>query len=138
MTTVYDVDPKKLIDKAAEKLEGTIKMPGWAKYVKTGADKERPPQDLKWWYKRAAAILRTVYLRGPIGTNNLRVKYGSKKQRGAKPEEFRKGSGKVIRTILQQLERAKLIIQSEKDVHKGRIITASGKSFLDKLSKEVK
>ncbi|MBU1203563.1 MAG: 30S ribosomal protein S19e [Nanoarchaeota archaeon] len=138
MVTVYDVDAGKLIDKAAVKIAGMIKMPEWAKYVKTGVNKERPPEDLDWWYKRAVAILRTVYLQGPIGTNSLRVKYGSKKHRGARPEKFRKGSGKVIRTILQQLEQVGLINQTEKGVHKGRAITATGKSFLDKLSKEVK
>lgn len=136
MATVYDAEPMKLIDKAADKLAGIIKMPEWAKYVKTGTSKQRPPEDQNWWYKRAAAILRTIYIRGPIGTNKLRVKYGSKKHRGSRPEEFRKASGKVIRHLLQQLELSGLVNQTEKSVHKGRAITASGKSFLDKIAKE--
>ena len=110
-------------------------MPDWAKFSKTGTHKERPPMDPEWWYKRAAAILRTVYIKGPIGVSKLRIKYGGKKDRGHKPEEFRKGSGKIIRLILQQLEKEELIKFAEKGVHKGRVITAKGQSFLDKLIK---
>jgi small subunit ribosomal protein S19e len=136
MATVYDADAGKLIEGISLKLAGIIKEPEWAKFVKTGTSKERAPEDRNWWYKRAAAVLRTVYLQGPIGTNKLRVKYGSKKHRGARPEEFRKASGKIIRVILQQLEKAGLVSQVEKGIHRGRSITASGKSFLDKASKE--
>jgi len=135
MATIYDTNTQELIDKAAEKLKEVIEAPEWSKYVKTGTAKERPPSENDWWHKRAASILRKVYLRGPIGTNKLKVKYGSKKNRGHKPEKFYSASGKIIRTILQQLEKAELIKQGQKGVHKGRIITPKGKSFLDKLSK---
>jgi len=56
-----------------------------------------------------------------------------KKNRGVKPEKFYKASGKVIRTILQQLEAEGLIKQVEKGVHKGKIVTPKGRSFLDTL-----
>lgn len=138
MATVYDANPGKLVDKASQLLEKETPMPDWAKFVKTGQDKERPPEDPKWWYKRAAAVLRSVYIYGPIGTNKLRVKYGSKKHRGARPEEFRRGAGKIIRTILQQLQKAGYVENLQKGVHKGRKITSKGKSFLDKISKECK
>ena len=91
--------------------------------------------DNEWWYKRAAAVLRSVYIKGPIGTSKLRTKYGGKKNRGYKPEKFYRGSGKIIRTVLQQLETSGLIIQQQKGVHKGRVVTPKGKIFLDKLSK---
>lgn len=135
MTSIFDRKPQELIEKAAESLKKEIAMPEWAKFVKTGRAKERPPVDTEWWYKRAASILRKVYRHGPIGTNKLRSKYGSKKNRGHKPEARYRGSGKIIRVILQQLEKQQLIKQEKKGVHKGRIITPKGKSFLDKIAK---
>ena len=133
MPTLYDVHPREVVEKAAEQLKKDIKMPQWALYVKTSSGKERPPEDLEWYYKRAASVLRKVYRMGPIGTNKLRVKYGTKKNRGHAPEEFRRGSGKIIRTILQQLEKAGYIKKEKKGSHAGRIVTPKGKSFLDKL-----
>ncbi|MBS3153372.1 30S ribosomal protein S19e [Candidatus Woesearchaeota archaeon] len=135
MTRVYNTEAKVIVDKAAEELKKQIKQPEWAKFVKTGVAKDRPPAEQDWWYKRAASILRRIYIRGPLGTNKLRQKYSSKKNRGYKPEKTYKAGGKIIRTILQQLETAQLIKKEEKKSHKGRIITPRGKSFLDKLSK---
>lgn len=135
MASMYDADPGVLIGKAAAELKKSLNAPVWSKYVKTGAHKERPPEEGDWWYKRAAAVLRSVYMRGPIGTSKLRTKYGGKKNRGFIPEKFYRGSGKVIRTILQQLEQQQLIVQQQKGVHKGRVITPKGKKFLDALAK---
>lgn len=133
---IYNVDPTELIKKAAEELKkiDSIKPPSWAGYIKTGVHKERPPVDKDWWYTRAASVLRKVYLAGPIGVSKLRIKYGGKKRRGYKTAHFYKASGSIIRKILQQLEKAELLKKSEKDVHKGRIITAKGKSFLNQVA----
>jgi len=135
MATIYDINPTDLINKAAIELKKTksVQKPEWASYIKTGAGKERTPDDSNWWYMRAGSILRKVYLRGPIGVSKLRTFYGNKKNRGVKPEKFYKASGKVIRTILQQLEAEGLIKQVEKGVHKGKIVTPKGRSFLDTL-----
>ena len=135
MATIYDKDTNELIAKASEELKKVIKAPEWAQFVKTGVHKERPPVEKDWFYKRAAAILRSVYIKCPIGTNKLRIKYGGRKNRGYAPEKFYRGSGNIIRKALQQLEEAGLIKKAEKGVHKGRMITPKGKSFLDKLSK---
>ena len=137
---IYDVDPSELIKKVSEKLKDIpeIKPPIWAKWVKTGAHKERPPENKDWWYLRAASILRYVMIRGPIGVSKLRRKYGGKKRRGVASPRFCKGSGNIIRKILQQLEKAGLVQQGAKGVHKGRIITKKGASFLNKVAKEIK
>ena len=135
MATIFDTNTQELIKKAADALKEKIKAPDWSQFVKTGVAKERPPVDRDWWYMRAASILRKIYLFGPIGTNKLRVKYSSRKNRGYVPEKTFSGSGKIIRVILQQLEKEELIKKAEKGVHKGRIITPKGKSFLDKLAK---
>ena len=139
MVSVYDVDANELIEKAAKELKkiAELKMPEWALFVKTGVSKERQPVSRDWWYTRAASILRKLYLASPMGVSKLRTKYGGKKNRGNKPEKFYKGSGKVIRSILQQLEKAEFIKKAEKGAHKGRAITKKGKSFLDKLAKNL-
>ena len=139
MATIFDVDVNELIKKAASDLKkiDQIKEPIWAKFVKTGAGKERPPIETDWWYARAASVLRKIYLLGPIGVNKLRKKYGGKKNRGHKPEKFYPGSGNIIRKVLQQLEKAEFVKYSEKSVHKGRVITPKGKKFLDKIADEM-
>ncbi len=135
MPTARDVRADILIGRLKEELKKyePIKPPEWALYTKTGIHKERPPLQDDWWYIRAASILRTLYLRGgkPVGVERLRAKYGGRKDRGAKPERFVKGSGHVIRLILQQLESAGLV---EKIERKGRKITPKGSSLLDRIA----
>ncbi len=139
MATVQDVPADKLIFKAAKELEvnAEFNAPEWAKFVKTGVSKQRPPMRKDWWHTREAAVLRTVYLEGPIGTNALRTKYGGKKNMGYAPEETKKGSGSIARKMLQQLEKAGLVKKESKGVHKGRAITPAGKKFLDKIATEI-
>ena len=139
MTTMYDVNAQELINKAAEELKKVpeIKAPSWAQFVKTGMHKERPPVNEDWWYLRSASVLRSVYRFGPVGVSKLRTKYGGKKNRGVKKEHFYKGSGNILRKALQQLEKAGLVKFAEKGVHKGRLITPKGKSFLDKIATKI-
>ena len=136
MATIYDINGTELVNKAGNELKKVIKKPEWAGFVKTGAGKQRAPYDSDWWYKRAGSVLRAVYMKGPIGTNKLKMKYSNKKNRGYQPEITYVGSGKIIRVILQDLEKAGLIKQVEVKKHKGRAITPKGKSFLDKLAKK--
>ena len=139
MTTIYDVDTNDLIAKAAKQLKDQkmVAPPEWAKFVKTGVMKERPPVDADWWYVRAAAILRTIYRQGPIGVSRLRTKYGGKQNLVYKPEHTFKGSGSVARKVLQQLEKSGLIKQEQHGLHKGRVVTPKGKSMLDKLATQI-
>ncbi len=136
MVNLFDAPPTELIEKAAVELKKSTQFapPAWAVFAKTGVHKERPPVNEGWWHIRVAAILRSVYKLGPVGTQKLRVKFGGKKSRGHMPEEFRKGSGSVVRKALQQLEKAGYVKQVEKGVHKGRVVTPQGKSFLDKVA----
>jgi small subunit ribosomal protein S19e len=134
---INDLPSGKVIEKTAEALKKVpeIQPPEWAKFVKTGRHKERPPVDSDWWYVRSASILKKISRLGPIGTNKLKRKYGGKKNRGHKPEKRYDASANLIRKMLQQLEKAGLIEQTTKGVHKGRTVTNKGKSFLDKSSK---
>ena len=139
MGTIYNCDASELVEKASEELKKNeaIKPTVWAIIVKTGMHKERPPSKNDWWYIRSASVLRKIYRYGPIGVSKLRTKYGGKKNRGVKPEHFYKGSGNIIRKILQQLETAGFVKKEEKDVHKGRVITAEGKKFLNGIASQI-
>ncbi len=139
MATVYDVDAGKLIQATAKELEKKPEFtaPDWAKFVKTGQHKERPPVNPNWWQVRVAAVLRTVYTQGPVGVSSLRKKYGGNKDMGYKPSRFVKGSGNIARKSLQQLEKAGLIKQVAKGVHKGRIVTPAGQKLLDSIATQI-
>ena len=136
MVGALEVNTNDLIERASKQLaeQKLVQPPKWALYVKTGMHKERPPLMDGWWYARSAAVLRSVYKLGPIGTSKLRTKYGGRKNRGHKPEHHYRGSGAIIRKILQQLETAGLLKNVEKGVHKGRAVTPKGRSFLDKIA----
>ena len=137
MPTVYDIPSNILIRRLAQELKSReeITAPEWMLFVKTGAHKERAPDDPDFWFVRCASILRKVYLNGPIGTEKLRIKYGGRKRRGVKPNKFQKGSGAIVRTALQQLENAGFV---KKRGTKGREMTDIGRSYLDKLSSTLK
>ena len=137
MVTVQDVDPQELINSVKEELKKIkeIKPPEWADWVKTGMSRERPPEQEDWWYIRSAAVLRKVYLKGPIGIQRLRKLFGGKKNRGHKPEHFYPGSGAIIRNILLQLEAAGLV---KKQGRKGRVISPKGQKFLDNIAFRLK
>ncbi|MEK6845912.1 MAG: 30S ribosomal protein S19e [Nanoarchaeota archaeon] len=139
MTHILEVNPQTLIKKAAEELkkQKLVQPPSWSTFVKTSHAKERTPEDNDWWYHRSASVLRSVARLGPIGTQKLRTKYGSLKGRGHKPEHFYRASGSILRKVLQQLEKSSLIKQTIAGNHKGRVLTAKGVSFMDKIAVQI-
>ncbi len=128
--TKKEVHPQEQIAQLSEALKklDALKPPDWSHYVKTGTHREHPPEQPDWWYTRAASVLRRIYLDGPVGLARLRTFYGGRKNRGSSPERFRKGGGKIIRTILQQLESVMLVEKAERS---GRRITSKGASMVD-------
>ena len=132
MPIIEEYDINEFIKKLADKLKSDklVEPLEWSLYVKTGNHKERPPMNNDWWYIKAAAILRSIQKLGPIGVSKLRTKYGGKKNRGHKPSHFYKGSGNIIRKILQQLEKSGLVHQVDISGHKGRMLTKKGKELL--------
>jgi len=138
--SVYEMNPQEYNLKLAEALKQVpeFKAPEWLMFVKSSASKERPIEDSDFWYKRAASILRQIYKNEIVGVSRLRTRYGSKKNRGVKPERFVKSGGKIIRTILQQADKAGLtenikVIRGTKEKKPGRRITAKGKAFLEDI-----
>jgi len=97
--------------------------------------REKPPVRRDWWQVRSAALLRKVYMLGPIGTERLAAEFGGNEDRGSAPKHPRKGSRNIVRKSLQQLKAAGLVADEPKN--KGKIITAKGQSFLDNAAREV-
>jgi small subunit ribosomal protein S19e len=137
--TIFAKDPEKFIPALAESLKQIeeFQTPEWALFVKSGMSRERPPAELDFWYTRAASILRQLYIKGVVGVGKLRTKYGSRKDRGGRPDKFKKAGGKIIRVILQQAEAAGLVEKVTK-LQYGRRLTQLGKDLLDSIEVEEK
>jgi small subunit ribosomal protein S19e len=138
--SVYEINAQEYNLKLAEALKEVeeFKEPEWVKFVKSGPAKERPIDDLDFWHKRAASVLRNIYKTGSVGVQRLRTKYGSKQNRGFKPEAFKKGAGKIIRVILQQADKAGFTeiqkpVRGVKSKRPGRILTDKGKKFMESI-----
>ena len=131
---VYDISGEEYNKKLAEELKKLpeFQAPEWVAFVKTGVSKQRPPFEGDFWHKRAASIIRQIYIKKIVGVSRLRTRYGGAQKRGAKPNRFKKGSGKIIRLILQQAEKAGLIEQA-KGKKRGRQLTKNGIAFLESV-----
>ena len=135
--SIYVVEPQRLISAIAEKLREfpEIKPPEGIEFWKTAHFKELAPADSEsFWYLRCASILRKIRKFGPIGVNRLRKHYGGRNRKGSGLIHSSKGSGKIIRVALQQLENANLIVKLEK---KGRILSNEGISFLERTAHDI-
>jgi len=134
MNPVYEMFLEDYNKKLAELLKQfeEFKQPEWSFFVKSGVSKKRPSQEKDFWYRRTASILRQIYTHKVVGVNRLKTRYGSRKNRGMKPERFRKASGKMIRIMLQQAESAGLLEKSkELGKRAGRKLTEKGKNLLE-------
>ena len=136
MATAFDVPAEKLIPKLAEELKKveTIAPPDWAAFVKTGRHKEKSPVSNDWWHVRTAAVLRKIYVEGPVGTTHLAAMFGGKADRGSKPNKAVRGSRSISRMTVQQLEKSQLV-KKEKDG--GRTVTGKGRKLIDNTSTQL-
>ena len=127
---IYDIDPRELNNRLAEELKKIKEMeaPEWSLFVKSSVARERPPIEDDFWQRRAASILRQLYIKKVIGVNKLKNRYGGKKDRGQRRARFKKGSGKIIRVILQQAEAAGLVEKAKKP---GRKLTEKGRTLVE-------
>lgn len=136
MVTAFDVPADKLIPKIAEELKKveTIAPPDWAAYVKTGRHREKSPVNNDWWHTRTAAVLRKIYVEGPVGTTRLAAMFGGRADRGSKPNKAVRGSRSISRMTVQQLEKSQLV-QKQKDG--GRVVTAKARKMIDAMSTQI-
>jgi len=135
--SIYVVQPEKLIEAIAEKLKEfpEISPPKGSEFWKTAFFKELAPSDSEnFWYIRCASLLRKVKKFGPIGVSKLRKFYGGRNRKGRGLHHSARGSGKIIRVALQQLEKANLIIMNDKE---GRVLSTEGTSLLERMAYEI-
>merc|ERR1711964_50276 len=132
--TVRDVDAQTFINAYADflKRQGKLQIPGWVDTVKTSHSNELPPQSPDWFYVRAAAVARHIYLRKSVGVGRLRKVHGSTKNRGSRPSHHVDASGSVDRKVMQALEKIGVLEQDEDKG--GRRITQSGQRDLDRIA----
>ncbi len=136
----YDVNQIELVRALSKELEEkkSLQPPVWSNFVKTGASKDRVPQESNWWYMRGASILRRLYMSPkPIGVNRLRKIYGTTERNRYSGKHFKQAGGAIIRKLLQQLESSELIKKVKVDNHYGRRITNKGVSLVDKVAKGI-
>ena len=133
MATVYDVKSSDVVGLVAERLKDKIKQPAYIGLVKSGAGKERLPSSPDFWYTRSASILRQVYVNGPVGVSRLRTRYGNRKEHVVHRKHHVNAGGSIIRDALIELEKAGYV----KNTKLGRVMTPQGRSFMDKICKEV-
>ena len=137
--TVKDVSSHDFVIAYAAHLKriGKIEVPKWADLVKTATFKELAPYDPDWYYIRAAAIARRVYLRNGIGVGSFKRIFGGRVSRGTRPEIFGTSSGSVVRHILKELEKLKIIEKNPVGTKKGRRITPQGQRDLDSIAGQI-
>ena len=140
-TSLKDCNPDLFVKAFAEhmKLKGYLECPKRLDYAKTSVAKELAPQDPDWFYIRAAAVLRHLYFHPDSGVDRLRKVYSSKKRNGSAPNHTCRASGKILRTIVQQLESIGFL---EQDLKKhGRRLSRKGcntvNAFARQLTREV-
>jgi small subunit ribosomal protein S19e len=136
MATAYDVPAQKLLPRLAEELKKieTIKAPEWAAFAKTGRHREKSPVNEDWWAVRSAAVLRKIYIEGPIGSTRIAEAFGGKADRGSKPNKAVRGSRSIARRTIQQLEKSQLV---QKDKDGGRVVTGKGRKLVDNVSTQL-
>ena len=71
--TLKDVPAEPWIKAYADYLKKSqrISLPQWVDLVKTGNGREVVPNDEDWFYVRAAAVVRKVYLRPQLGVGRM-------------------------------------------------------------------
>lgn len=131
--SVRDVDASTFIDAYAQHLKrsGKIEVPTWVDIVKTGHFKEQAPYNPDWFYVRAAALARHIYLRKAVGIGHLRKFHGGASNRGFRPSHHADASGSVQRKVVQGLEGIGVL---EKDPKGGRRISQDGMRDLDRIA----
>jgi small subunit ribosomal protein S19e len=131
-TTVRDVQAEAFIKAYAAHMKRSSKInpPEWTDMVKTATWKDTGPIEMDWYFTRAAAIARKIYLK-PSGLGQLLRSFGGGARRGTRTNKTRKASGSVIRHALKELERAGVVAKGENG---GRILTSKGQKDMDLIA----
>ncbi|KAF5315142.1 hypothetical protein D9619_007238 [Psilocybe cf. subviscida] len=136
MPGVRDVSADEFIAAYASHLKrsGKLEVPAWVDLVKTGSFKELAPYDPDWYYVRAAAVARHIYLRKDVGIGALTKLHGGRNRRGNRPSHHADSSASVQRKICQSLEKIGVLEQTGNG---GRRISQDGQRDLDRIATAV-
>ncbi|KAN0087692.1 Ribosomal protein S19e [Tylopilus felleus] len=136
MPGVRDISAEAFIAAYASHLKrsGKLEVPTWVDLVKTGSYKELAPYDPDWYYIRAAAVARHIYLRKDVGIGKLAKLHGGRQKRGNRPSHHGDASASVQRKICQSLEKIGVLEQTENG---GRRISQDGQRDLDRIATAV-
>ncbi|CAA9987029.1 40S ribosomal protein S19, putative [Plasmodium knowlesi strain H] len=134
---IKDVDAELFIKAYASylKLHNKITFPKWCNFVKTGKGRKLAPLNEDWYFVKASSILRKLYLSPDIGVGYLRRHYSYKQRRGVAPNHTSLASGKILRSILQQLENLGYVEQNPKK--KGRRLTTKGENAINNFARYI-
>merc|ERR1711904_24615 len=152
--TLKDVPANDFIAAYADFLKRTnkIELPKWVDLVKTGHYHELTPYDEDWFYTRAAAIMRKIYVKPNVGVGRLANKFGAKERNGSVRKHHAKDSKAVIRACLKALEKAKLMTRYTdpkrtdfaedsmpdlEPIKARRVVSDNGKKTINNIAKEV-
>ncbi|ORX35408.1 putative 40S ribosomal protein S19 [Kockovaella imperatae] len=136
MPGVRDVSAEAFIKAYSSHLKrsGKLDIPTWVDTVKTGCQKELAPYDPDWYYVRAAAVARHIYLRKSVGVGALAKLHGTKKRRGTRPNRHQDSSTGVQRSVVQGLEKIGVLELAQDG---GRRISQDGMRDLDRIATAV-
>jgi len=139
--TVLDVPSNKFINQLASflKEKNIIKIPKYAPLVKSSRANDCEPINPDYFYYKAAAIVRKLYITKSknIGVGSLRVMFSKKERRGSQPPKTFRVGGKIIREIVIQLKNADYIKNyggKDDETNSGLYLTKNGRSQLDKIA----
>merc|ERR1711970_70873 len=141
--SAQDVDRHELIAFTAQKLAaaGLAKLPAKKfEYSKLNRANQTPANDMSKVYRiRTAAMLIRLAADGKIyGAKQMCKKFNRKKNCGAATSKIYKASPGLIRFSLISLEKLGFLKKTDNTSSKrGRVITKSGKSFVDKSAVEM-
>lgn len=129
-----------------------FEVPPWEDYVKTSVGKSLAPVDVKedrtaphqlhtpeWMFVRASAILMKLYWHNTLGVGSIcdSGRFTCLSTRAFDkigPKHRRHSSNKVVRYLIQQLEKMGLVVQDEDG---GRRISPKGRSDLDNIANQI-
>jgi small subunit ribosomal protein S19e len=102
------------------------------------------PLDPDWFYIKAAAVCRQIYINKSttLGIGTLRSMFGKKKRGSVKSPRFTAAGGKVLRTIVKQLKAAKylenkFVLRDGEKAPIGLSICTLGITELDKVASKI-
>merc|ERR1711988_463739 len=150
--TLKDVPCNDFIQAYADFLKKSNKItpPAWVDLVKTGHYHELSPYDEDWFYVRAAAIVRKLYVRPQLGVGRLADIFGGKERNGSARKHHAHDSKSVIRACMKSLEKAGILMRlndkrnrnyvdrpSGESKHFCRVVTPEGQKAINHIAGEV-